>query len=993
MLKKRPRFPDYIFAGFYPTFQGRSFHLLFGISLFAIICNISGCGGSSTSTVTKTPPTLAITTSSLPNGQVGVAYSTSLAATGGAAPYTWSLASGTLPAGLSLNTSTGAITGTPTATASAIALTFKVTDSGSPAQSQTVNLTLTIGASAPPALAITTTSLPAGVVGAAYAATLAASGGTTPYTWSLTSGTLPAGLSLNTSTGAITGTPTATASATALTFKVTDSGSPAQSQTVNLTLTISASAPPALAITTTSLPNGQVGVAYSTSLAATGGTTPYTWSLTSGTLPAGLSLNTSTGAITGTPTATASATALTFKVTDSGSPAQSKTVNLTLTISAAAPPALVITTASLPNGEVGDAYSTNLAATGGTPPYTWSLTSGTLPAGLSLTPATGAISGTPTATANAIALTFSVTDSGSPAQTRSANLMLTVQAPTITGVSPSPVTASGSPQSLTIYGTGFESGATVTYEDPQGNTSAGHATTFVGASQIVDDAFNNNNASGNWTVTVVDPNNVSSNTYVFAVAPAESFTVVQHSTSTCASSPCADAITSTTAGNLLVLWSAATYSGTGSSAIAQGFTAASGDSSWTHCPNQIVNYIDGVSTANALDCWYILSATGGATSVSATWTFAGLTAPTYAIADELFELQPSSTPVYYDTGNASNNLTDCSTTCTGPAALLSSTDAVLQATKLSSLPTGISSPYAVPDVLSNVNGAFSSAMDQSSYSQPTWEGTFSSNPNFYSTAAFGNNSSPTKTLDYLIDFSACTAGSAPTSSCLSNSTFTGALQTTPYVGEIGPNLIVTNSGPSSLLPFSPTIFNGSPMTGASTLNLGCTTDGSTQSCGLIEAGVEMVPTSTSIGYTVESSCPATGVDCGSIGGILSKGGALDYEVVHFSPLGNGKICFDTQGGSGCAGQTTLAYSPNTAYRVNMQINNYPAPANYITVCADGPGGAVLGTWSSGVVAANVVDDVLGLGITGQEPPVSGYTYSWRNVVLSFTGQFSTTSCF
>jgi hypothetical protein len=120
---------------------------------------------------------------------------------------------------------------------------------------------------------------------------------------------------------------------------------------------------------------------------------------------------------------------------------------------------------------------------------------------------------------------------------------------------------------------------------------------------------------------------------------------------------------------------------------------------------------------------------------------------------------------------------------------------------------------------------------------------------------------------------------------------------------------------------------------------------------------------------------------------------LDYEVVHFSPLGNGKICFDTVGGSGCAGQTTLAYSPNTAYRVNMQINNYPTPANYITVCVDGPGGAVLGTWSSGVVAANVVDDVLGLGITGQEPPVSGYTYSWRNVVLSFTGQFSTTSCF
>jgi hypothetical protein len=94
----------------------------------------------------------------------------------------------------------------------------------------------------------------------------------------------------------------------------------------------SSQTPPNLTITTNSLPNGQVGVAYSANLNATGGTTPYRWLLTSGTLPAGLLLNTSTGAITGTPTATANATALTFKVSDSSSPAQSQSVNLTLTI-------------------------------------------------------------------------------------------------------------------------------------------------------------------------------------------------------------------------------------------------------------------------------------------------------------------------------------------------------------------------------------------------------------------------------------------------------------------------------------------------------------------------------------------------------------------------------------------------------------------------------------------------------------------------------------
>jgi len=983
VLKNRSSFSYNTFAGFQKTFQDKSFRILFVISLFTAICYITGCGGGSSASTT--PPALAITTSSLPNGQVGSTYSAALAATGGTAPYSWALVSGTLPAGLSLSSSSGAITGTPTATASAIALTFKVTDSSTPTQSQTVNLAQTINASGVASLAITTTSLPAGVVGTAYSATLAATGGTSPYTWSLTSGTLPAGLSLNASTGAITGTPTATASAIALTFKVTDSGSPAQSQTVNLTLTIGAAAPSALVIATTSLPTGQVGNAYSASLAATGGTSPYTWSLTSGTLPTGLSLNTSTGAITGTPTTTASAIALTFKVTDSGSPAQSQTVNLTLTINVAA---LMITTASLPNGQVGAAYTANLAATGGTPPYTWSLTSGSLPAGLSLNSTTGAITGNPTAAVDAIALTFKVTDHGSPAQSQSASLTLTIDPPALVITTTSlPNGQVGNAYNTSLAATGgtppytwsLTSGslpASLSLDTTTGAIS-GTPTAAVSASTLTFSVTD----SGSQTKSV---------NLTFAVAASLSFTVVQHSTSTCTSSPCADAITSTTTGNLLVLWSAATYSGTGA-ALAEGFTAASGDSTWTHCPNQIVNYVDSVSTAQALDCWYILSAAGGATSVSATWTFAGLSSPTYSIADELFELHPSSMPVYYDSGNASNNLTDCSTTCTGPAALLSGTDAVLQATMLSSPPQGISSPYSTPDILSN-DSAFSSAMDQSSYAPPTWDASYLNSPNLYSTAAFGNNSSPTPTLDYLIDFSACTAGSAPTSSCVSSSTFTGAYPTTPDVAEIGPNLIVTNSGPSSLLPFSPAIFNGSKMAGDSTLDLGCTTNGLGTGCGLIAVGVEMVPTSISIGYTVESSCPATGVDCGAIGGIFSKDGFLDYGVVHLSPLANGKICFETKNG-GCGGQTTLAYRPNTAYRVNMQINNYPAPTDYITVCADGPGGAVLGTWSNQPVATYAVDDVVALGMSGEEPQVSGYTYSWRNVVLSLTGQFSTTSCF
>ena len=289
-------------------------------------------------TLTISTASLVISTSSLPSGQTGAAYSTALAATGGVSPYTWSLTSGTLPAGLTLNASTGAITGTPSAAVANIPLTFKVTDSSSPALTQAANLTLTIS---PASLVISTSSLPNGQTGVAYSATLAASGGASPYAWSLTSGTLPAGLTLNASTGAITGTPSAAVASTPLAFKVTDSSSPALTQTANLTLTIS---PASLVISTSSLPNGQTGAAYSATLVAAGGVSPYTWSLTSGILPAGLTLNASTGAITGTPSAAVDSTPLTFKVTDSSSPALTQTANLTLTITQQAAPSVSVLT-------------------------------------------------------------------------------------------------------------------------------------------------------------------------------------------------------------------------------------------------------------------------------------------------------------------------------------------------------------------------------------------------------------------------------------------------------------------------------------------------------------------------------------------------------------------------------------------------------------------------------------------------------------------------
>ena len=142
-------------------------------------------------------------------------------------------------------------------------------------------------------LFIVTTSLPGGIAGAPYSATLTASGGTLPYTWAVISGSLPAGLSLS-SAGAITGTPT-TAGVSSFTVQVTDAAM--LTARAQLTITIIT-----VSITTTSLPVGIRGLPYSATLTATGGTLPYTWSIAVGALPPGLSLNGSTGAITGTPT-------------------------------------------------------------------------------------------------------------------------------------------------------------------------------------------------------------------------------------------------------------------------------------------------------------------------------------------------------------------------------------------------------------------------------------------------------------------------------------------------------------------------------------------------------------------------------------------------------------------------------------------------------------------------------------------------------------------
>jgi len=330
---------------------------------------------------------LNITTATVPNGTSGTAYpSTTLAAAGGTPAYTWSLASGTLPTGLSLS-SAGVITGTPTV-AGVYNFTVQVADTASHTDTQAYSVTI----AAVTAVSVTTSSLPAAEAGSAYSATFAAANGTTPYTWSQASGTLPAGLAFS-SAGVLSGTPTA-AGSQSVTFQVTDAT--AATSTVTLTVTVAAK----LAVATASLPGGVIGQAYSGAVAASGGVGSLTWSTISGSLPAGLTLNASTGAVTGTPT-TGGTSSFTVQAADAYTTA-TRALSITVT-------SLTVTTTTLPGGTTGTAYTATLAAAGGTPAYTWSLTSGSLPAGLTLSSA-GVISGTPVQ-AGTFSVGVTVTDS------------------------------------------------------------------------------------------------------------------------------------------------------------------------------------------------------------------------------------------------------------------------------------------------------------------------------------------------------------------------------------------------------------------------------------------------------------------------------------------------------------------------------------------------------------------------------------------------------
>jgi len=388
---------------------------------------------SNTASLTINAPVAITTSSPLPTGTVNVNYSQALAATGGSGTYTWAVAGGTLPAGLSLDTTTGVIGGLPT-TKGLSHFEIKVTDSLHSSAGKEFALTID------PALTITTVSpLPTGTVGVNYSQTLTAKGGSGTYTWSVSAGALP-GLSLNPATGAITGQPSPAGPAS-FTIQVTDSTQATATKAFTMTVN------PALVITTGSpLPQGTVGVNYSQSVTATGGSGTYTWVVTVGSLPNPLALNPTTGLISGQPGSATTAN-FTIQVTDTNGVTATKAFALTIN------PAIVITTTSpLPQGTVGVNYSQTVTATGGSGTYTWAVSVGSLPSPLALNPTTGLISGQPSAATTAN-FTIQVTDSNQATAIKAFALTIN-PALVITTSSPLPQGTVGVNYSQTVTATG-----------------------------------------------------------------------------------------------------------------------------------------------------------------------------------------------------------------------------------------------------------------------------------------------------------------------------------------------------------------------------------------------------------------------------------------------------------------------------------------------------------------------------------------------------------
>jgi len=383
---------------------------------------------------------------SLPNPpSVRNFYSAFLYANGGFGPFTWTIQSGSLPPGLALTNSPGysdaTISGVPAARGT-YNFTVQVADTGPPQQTATQPVSLTVFDYPE----VTTQSLPLGLINKPYSATLQAIGGTPPYSWSVYAPLLPPGVTLDSSSGILSGTPTQSWDKF-IVFTVTDSSVPPYQATGYLHLIIN----PLLSFTSPStLFDAVQTVPYTYALPFQGGLPPYLVSVTGGALPPGISIagsGTSTVTFSGSPS-TAGTSNFTLSVQDSESPPVTKQQAFSIRVN----PKLVLAPAQTPPAIVGLAYSFQFQATGGVPPLQWSSSPLSF-LGLTIDPASGLMSGTPTIP-GACSFGVTVQDSSNPYQTSTGPVSLQIYDRLRVATSVLPRIAPDSPVNMQLSGFG-----------------------------------------------------------------------------------------------------------------------------------------------------------------------------------------------------------------------------------------------------------------------------------------------------------------------------------------------------------------------------------------------------------------------------------------------------------------------------------------------------------------------------------------------------------